>query len=236
MSVIAVCGLPGSGKTLFTTYLMLKHYKAENNIIKRIIKHDLKNKHVNIYSNYPIRLDKKHYSYQANLWDMSEYQKYYMDSDIIFDEFQLYFDSLDFKKFPKKIRDTFQLHRHFGIHDIYILSQHPSRLVKQARDLVCEFYRIKRFFKIPFLGIAFIRYDIYYNFDDYGKSTKVKKNEVNYDFTKRIKLFRYKKVFKSYDTKYMKMLVDNKEYINQKPFMDIDMTEEEIYNTFNLSN
>ena len=36
MSVIAVCGLPGSGKTLFSTYLMKKSYRKENNIFKRL--------------------------------------------------------------------------------------------------------------------------------------------------------------------------------------------------------
>ena len=30
MSVIAVCGLPGTGKTLFTTYIAKKHYKKHN--------------------------------------------------------------------------------------------------------------------------------------------------------------------------------------------------------------
>ena len=30
MSVIAICGLPGTGKTLFATYIAKKHYKKYN--------------------------------------------------------------------------------------------------------------------------------------------------------------------------------------------------------------
>ena len=32
MSVIAICGLPGTGKTLFATYLAKKHFKKDNGI------------------------------------------------------------------------------------------------------------------------------------------------------------------------------------------------------------
>ena len=127
MSVIAVCGLPGSGKSLFITNLMLKHYRSENGILKRLFfKKKLNN---NIYSNFPIKLAKNTFSNAISLNDLDKYMRYPMDSDLVFDEFQLYFDSLDFKNFPKVVRANFQLHRHFGINNIYILSQHPSRIV-----------------------------------------------------------------------------------------------------------
>ena len=116
MSVIAVCGLPGSGKSLFITNMMLKHYKSENGLIKKIFFRNKLNN--NIFSNFPIRLSKKVYSNSISLNDLDYYRKYPMDSDLVFDEFQLYFDSLDFKNFPKVVRANFQLHRHFGINNI----------------------------------------------------------------------------------------------------------------------
>lgn len=235
MSVVAICGLPGAGKTLFATYLMKKHFRHENGILRRILKKNQLN--VNVYSNYPIRLSKNYFSNRVSLYDFDTYKKWYMDSDVVLDEFQLYFDSLDFKKFPRNIARNFQLHRHYGINNIYILSQHPSRIVKQARVLVCEFYEVVKMYKIPFTGLGFFRYNIYYNFEDFGKPVNVKKREVTYRFKKRITLpFRYKKIFKSYDTKYMRCLVDEKPYIEQVPFEDKFMSLEEVEKTFDITN
>ena len=230
MSVIAVCGLPGSGKTLFTTYLMLKHYRKDNNIFKRIfMKNKLKS---NVFSNYPIRFSKSNYCNIISLWDMDKFIKYPDGCDIVFDEFQLYFDSLDFKNFPKTLRNTFQLHRHFGINNIYLISQHPSRIVKQARVLCCEFYEIRKHLRIPLIGVSIFRYNIYYNFEDYGKPTNVKKSDVVYRFKKRMAFFRYKKVYKAYNTTYMKSLVENEPLIDNINFTDKNMSISQIYRTF----
>lgn len=234
MSVIFIGGLPGTGKTLLATYIGCKHYKKENSLLRRTIRRIKKEEsRINgVFSNYPIKLKKNVYSNEISLFDMNRWQKYFMDSDILLDEFQLYFDSLDFKNFPKTVRNTFQLHRHFGINNIYILSQHPSRIVKQARVLVTEFYEIMRFTKIPFIGIAFFRYNIYYNFEDYGKPVNVKKSEVTYRFKKKIKFFRYKKVFKAYDTKYFKKLVEEEDYISKVPYLALSMEKLDILTNF----
>ncbi len=231
MSVIAICGLPGKGKTLFATYLMRKKYRYENNIFKRIF---TKKRFINIFSNYPIKLEKEVYSYSVSLKDFESFKKQVPDSYIVLDEFQSYFDSLDYKMFPRKIANNFQFHRHFGVKDIYIISQHPSRIVKQARILVNEFYNIVKFVKIPFLGISFIRYNIYYNFEDFGKSVNVDKKECIYDFRKRFKFFRYKKVFNSYDTKYLKALVEDKPYIKTEMFNSKIMSYKDILDNFNI--
>lgn len=234
MSVIGIHGLPGTGKTLFSTYLMVKKAKRENRLIKRLLRHGQYNN--NVFSNYPIKLNKKHYSNQVSLYDLINYKKWYMDSDIVLDEFQLYCDSIDFKEFPSKVRNFFQLHRHFGVKDIYVLSQDPSRVVKQVRVLICEYYEIVKFMKIPFLGIGFFRYNIFYKDEDYGKSVKVKKEDVQYKFKKRISLpFFYKKIYKSYNTKYMRCLVDNEPYFERKEFKDKYMSLEESENTFHFA-
>lgn len=255
MSVISIGGVPGSGKTLFATYLMKKKFKKENRFIIR------REKINNVFTNYPIKLsnlkirkkkvkvidkftgkivkdcylvDHNVYSRSCSLLDFATWHKFIPDSVYVLDEFHTLFDSLDYKNFPKAISKVFQFHRHLGIKDIYVIAQHPSRIVKQVRILIDEFYKIKKFIKIPFLGIAFVKYSVYYNFDDYGKSTKVKKDEVNYDFENHIKIFRYKKVFKSYDTKYMSALVKDKDFYETKPYAALNLTQEDIYHNFGI--
>lgn len=229
MSVIAVCGLPGTGKSLFTTYLARKHYK-------RLNRFNFKAKKNYVYSNYPIKLDKKHYSKSISLDDLGLKTSWNPGSVIILDEVQLYFDSLDFKDFPKSVRNTFQLHRHFGISNIYINSQHPSRIVKQLRVLCCEFYDVTGFIKIPFTPFAIFWYNIYYNADDFGKSVKVNKGDVSYKFAKRFKIINYKKIYKSYDTCYMSELVADKPTYDSPEFDKEVMSLGEIQDTFNISN
>ena len=234
MSVIAICGLPGTGKTLFATHVALKHYKKDNGI-KNLFRKKSNRNHNVIFSNYPIMLKKKKvYSNQVSLFDMARYNQYEPNSDYIYDEFQMYFDSLDFKDFSKVLRTTFQTHRHLGINNIFLISQHPSRIVKQARVLVCEFYEIVKFIKIPFFGIALFRYNIYYNADDYGKPVNVKKKDVPYRFKKKIRFFRYKKVFKAYDTKYMKKLVEDEDYLSKVQFNSLNMEKLDICNNFRI--
>lgn len=232
MSVIALCGLPGSGKTFYATYLMKQHYNKENNIFKRLFfKKKIFN---NVYTNYPVMLDRGHYSQSITLSDLNFNHSYKQDSDVVLDEIQSYYDSLEYKEFPKENRQFFQFHRHFGIKDIFVVSQDPSRIPKQIRALCSEFYDITRKICIPFLGVCFLRYNVYYKFEDYGKSVQVKRNEVPYKFRKCYKFFRYKKVYKSYDTKYMSKLLNDKELIKNKEFKNKSLTKNDILELFNL--
>ena len=80
MSVIAICGLPGSGKTLFSTYLQLKYYKKQNGIIKKLIR-KIKKEDVlvnNVYSNYPILFNKRKsiYSNRVGFYDLENLFKF----------------------------------------------------------------------------------------------------------------------------------------------------------------
>ena len=251
MSVKYIGGVPGSGKTLFCTYLAKKKYKKEN----RFKRHKINN----VFTNYPVQLTNKFgrkkyktrtikennkkvkqkidtnvYSRKVSLEDFKLYKRHIPDSLYIFDEFDSYFDSLDYKKFPDKVRINFKFHRHFGIKDIYVITQHPSRLVKQARVLCDEYYRIKKFIKIPFLGICLFKYDVYYNSDDYGSSTKVRPEEVKYEFRHGFKIFRYRRVFNCYDTKYMNKLVENEQYFESNMYDNLSLSIEDIENNFNI--
>ena len=259
MSVIFVGGVPGSGKTLFCTSIAKSKFRKENLFRrkKKRINNVFTNYPVqltnlfskrNKFNKVVIRskdafghvvkdvsyLDKNQYSRSTTLMAFNVYHKYIPDSIYIFDEFHAMFDSLEFKDFPKKIQKTFQFHRHFGIKDIYVVCQHPSRLVKQVRVLVDEFYQIKKFIKIPFIGIGMFKYVIYYNFEDYGKSTKVKKEDVQYDFKCKLKFVRYKKLFKSYYTKYMKALVEEELYYETVPYSCLSLSKEDILKNFNM--
>ena len=228
MSVIAVCGLPGSGKTLLTTYFMLKHYKKMNKFKSK------KNKVNSIYTNFPIKLDKEHYSRPIGLWDINLNFSWVPNAVIAIDEVQLYVDSLEFKDFPKSIRNAFQLHRHFGISDIYLDTQHPSRMVKQLRILCSQFIDVVKFIKIPFTPFAIFYYNIYYNYEDFGKSVNVKKSDVSYKFSKRVLIINYKKVFKAYDTIYMNNLVSDKPLFNSKEFISKLMSKDDIKAIFDI--
>lgn len=231
MSVIFVGGTPGKGKTLFVTYLMRKKYFYENKLLNRLLK---RSRYVNIFSNYPIRFEKGVYSYKLSIFDLNKFSKMIPDCDLVIDEFSNFLDSLEYKNFPKTLRLVLKTHRHASIHDIYIIDQHPSRIPKQAKVLVNEYYYIKKFFKIPLTGIAFISYVIYYNLEDYGKATNVEKDKVTYEFKKQLRFFKYKRVFKSYDTKYMKVLYENEQPIRTEMYSDLVMSKEDVINSFKI--
>lgn len=229
MSVTAVCGLPGSGKTLLTTYFMLKHYKKMNRFKSK------KKKVNSIYTNFPVKLDKGHFSKPIGLFDINLEHSWNPNAVIAIDEVQLYVDSLEFKDFPKTIRNTFQLHRHFGISDIYLDTQHPSRMVKPLRILCSKFIDVVGFVKIPFTPFALFYYNVYYNYEDFGKSVKVNKSDVSYKFSKRFLIMNYKKVFKAYDTIYMNNLVSDKPLYDSKEFDSKLMSKADINATFDVS-
>ena len=95
MSVIGLHGVPGSGKTLSVAVIARKHYKRENSLIKKVIykifstlpgKPGIKFKKKleyykifpkgrinNVYSSYPILLDRKRniYSNKFSIFDFN---------------------------------------------------------------------------------------------------------------------------------------------------------------------
>lgn len=231
--VIAVCGKPGSGKTLFTTYILKKKFNKENSFFTRYF--NQKNIFNNCYSNYPVNLFKDFYSNKVNLLDFTSFNSWNMDSDIVIDEIQSYFDSTDYKSIPKSIAMNFQFHRHFGIHNIYLVSQDPSRIPKYFRILAQEYYQIKKHFRIPILGLAFFSYVIWNREEDYNSPTHLtseQKKHITYDYKKKLLLFRYKRVYKSYDTKYLKTLISNKSIFNKGTYSDKVLSLDDIVTNF----
>jgi len=208
MSVISINGLPGKGKTLTATAFALKHYKKQNSLLKQFIRKIKKEPVIlnNVYSNYPILLDKrkKIYSNKVSIYDLKNQYSFLPRSLIIIDEIQLFFDSDEYKKFPRIIANFNQAHRHFGIQDIIYISQHPSRVVKKLRNVVSEYYRIKTRFCIPILKIGFISMRVTYEFFDYEMAfTKDKELKKMKDIKSKIIFCNFRKLYNAYDTVYL---------------------------------
>lgn len=232
--ITCVNGIPGSGKNVLVTKICLHHYKKTNNSIRRLIR-KIKKEPIwinNVYSTYPILLKKtkkeKVYSNIVTIYDLVPSNRFLNHAVIVIDETQAFYDSEDHKEFPKEIAIFNQFHRHFGIDDIYYISQHPSRIMKKLRILACEFDKIKRFICIPFIHLAFMHIVRYFEFDDYGKYNHPKKEAKTYDVKNKYMLFLAGKVFKAYDSKYLKVLNIDKPLYNRGVFKKIDLSEKEI--------
>lgn len=199
MSVIGLHGIPGCGKTLSATAIALKYYKKQNKLYKQFFRYIRKKDVIvnNIYSNYPILLNKrkKIYSNVVTIDDLDNRYSFPMNSIIILDEVQAFYDSYrDFKNFPSSISSFFQFHRHFGIKDIYIISQHPRRLITYIRDVICEYHRIKKFFKIPFFHIGLVCYRKCFEFEDFTESfTRDREIKKKLVIKTRFYIFNFKK-------------------------------------------
>ena len=100
--------------------------------------------------------------------------------------------------------------------------------MKKLRILACEFDKIKTFIVIPFINLAFMHIVRYFEFEDYGKYNHPKKEVKNYDVKNKYSLFFTGKVFKSYDSKYLKVLNNDKPLYDRGTFNSLDLTEEEI--------
>ena len=235
--ISCISGLPGMGKNVYATYLAKKHFNKENNLLKRFIRR-VKHKELyinNVYSTYPIILNKKKkiYSNMITLDDLDNTYKFKHNALIIIDEVQSFYDSDEFKKFPRRIAVFNQFHRHFGIKDIYYISQHPSRIVKKLRNVSCSFTKIRKFKIIPIIGLGLMYITNYYEFDDYGKWHHPPKEQKTYDVDNHFKFFFVKPIFKSYNSVYLKVLNEDKPLYDKGTFSTTYLTEEEVHKIFN---
>lgn len=246
MGCIALCGLRGAGKNLYSVYLAVNHYKKMNSplyklklklynikvyLLKKLLKSRYKkeqininkdyyinNRLVNVYSNFPILLDKKRniYCREVNIHLLNGSYNLIPNSLVIIDEIQLYFDSLDFKIFPRNISTFNQASRHFGINDLVYISQHPDRIPKNIRD-ICDYYMKIKYFK-PFLFNKFcgiFSSIIYYELNNYNMPIiHQKKKEIPFDFKKVFKFgVNLYNLYNRYDTQYLSKYMNNKPYL-----------------------
>lgn len=230
--IISINGLPGMGKNVLATYLAKKHFKRENNPIKRFIRR-LKHQETyinNVYSSFPIILHKrkKIYSNIVTLNNLNNDYSFKQNSQIFIDEVQSFYDSDEYKDFPKEIAVFNQFHRHFGIRNIYYISQHPSRIVKKLRNVTCKYTKIRKFIVIPFINLGIMYLTNYYEFEDYGKWHHPPKEQKTYDVDNHFKFFFVKPVFKSYNSTYLKVLNEDKPLLNNGTYSNTRLSKEQL--------
>lgn len=238
--VRTINGIPGSGKNVVATYEAKKHFKKMNSPLRRAIRR-IAHRPVwvnNIYTSYPILLrkgtKKRHatYSMRVSLFDLIPQHRFLPHAKIIIDETQVVFDSEEYKDFPKDIATFNQFHRHFGIDDIIYITQHPSRLMKKLRILCSEYDKVKTFILIPFIKLAIINVVQYFEYDDYGKYNHPKKEAKTYDVKNKLLVFFARKVFKSYDSTYMRVLNEQSPLFDIGEFGSHELTTDEIRYVF----
>lgn len=230
--IVSINGLPGMGKNVYATYLAKKHFKKENNIIKRFVRR-IKHNEIysnNIYSTFPIILNKrkKIYSNLVTLDDLNNNYRFKENASIFIDEVQSFYDSDEYKDFPREIAVFNQFHRHFGIKDIYYISQHPSRIVKKLRNVTCKYVKIRKFIVIPIINLGIMYITNYYEFEDYGKWHHPKKEQKTYDVDNHFRFFFVKPIFKSYNSTYLKVLNEDKPLLNKGTFNSTHLTKKQL--------
>lgn len=249
MAVMIFSGLPGKGKTANATRLALKEFSKHNSFIFKFF-YNMNNKDLNIkealkkdeikglkklvvnkiYSNYPILLDqkKKIYSNIIKPLDLNMVYKLPKGSVVIFDEMQRYYDSREFKKFPRDVGTFVQHHRHADIKYIVFVTQHPRRLDNKIRDLAEIFRKYRVWFKFPLLPLVLVTYTDYFEFEDYGLYNKVKKEYQTYDYKNGFRFMITKKLYNAYDNKYFKVIFNELDPINDVNFVSKELTIDEV--------
>lgn len=128
MAITLVTGVPGSGKTLWAVWSLLKEIKAGRRIVANGIR-DLAIDH--------------------ELWDddmVREWHKHCKPNDVIvIDEVQRIWPPVSASVKASEDIEKLHVHRHFGV-DIVVITQHPNRMNKTIRDLVGRHVHVRRLF------------------------------------------------------------------------------------------
>lgn len=264
MEILCYSGIPGSGKTLDATNDALRHYKRENSIIKKSIyllfskipgkigqssRDKIKyykcfpyGKINNVYSSYPILLDKRRkiYSRKWNVFAFDGNWSFLPNALFIDDEIQLKIDSDEYDDRAKKkkiahIAKFCQSARHFGCNRIIFCTQHPSRLFKKMRNVASGFVQHKSMFILPIFNFGCIRTIQYYLLDDYGKyipKDRKERNKLPFEYKKKRKFIYFNKVFKSYDSRYLSKYNYNKPLYDKGCYTNLKVDYDDLVKYF----
>lgn len=182
----------------------------------------------NIYSSFPILLDKKYniYSNKTSIWQWNNDFSFLPNSVLISDEIQLFIDSDEYSdkklnKILKKISHFLQAHRHFAIKNIFLTAQHPDRVFKKAREICSGYIKLHKVIKFPFLPFGIIRGIIYYDLEHYGSfipKDREERNKLPFDYRKFIKFANIKNIYSSYNSRYLARLNFSKPLSNNGTF------------------
>lgn len=260
MEILCFSGIPGSGKTLDSTYESLRHYRRQNRALKRYFAYAFAlipgrlgknarmkrdyirsfpyNRINNVYSTYPILLDKKRqiYSLKWSIWDFDNKHSFLPDALFVNDEIQLYVDSDEYddkikKKYISYVAKFMQSARHFGCSGIILCTQHPSRLFKKARNVASGFVQHKKMFVLPIFKIGFIKTIQYFILEDYGKfipKSREERKKLPFEYKKKIKFMNFNKIFNSYDSRYLAQYNYEKPLYPSLPYKSLKMEYKDI--------
>lgn len=189
----------------------------------------------NVYSSFPILLDKKRniWSNSVTVFDLDGSKSFYPNCLIIIDEIQLFIDSDEFrdknkKKVIDKIGKFLQSHRHFGIKQIIFTSQSPTRIFKKARNIIIAYLKQERIINLPF-SISIMRGIMYYDFEFYGRyipKSREERKKLPFDYKRVIKVFIRNKVYNSYDSRYLSLYNYQKPLCNRGTWLDYKVSYE----------
>lgn len=128
MAITLVTGVPGSGKTLWAVWSLLKEIKAGRRVVANGIK--------------GLAIDHE-------LWDddmVREWHKHCQPNDVIvIDEVQRIWPPVSASVKATEDIEKLHVHRHYGV-DIVVITQHPNRMNKTVRDLVGRHVHVRRLF------------------------------------------------------------------------------------------
>ena len=128
MAITLVTGVPGSGKTLWAVWSLLKEVDAGRRVVANGIK--------------GLAID-------HDLWDDDMVLKWYEhckpNDVIVVDEVQRIWPSVSVSVKPTEDIKQLHTHRHYGV-DIVLITQHPNRMNKAIRDLVGRHVHVRRLF------------------------------------------------------------------------------------------
>jgi uncharacterized protein YqkB len=176
---------PRKGKTYFATNIAI-------NALKKISKkRGSKNK---VFSNYPIF----HKKYGSTLfWDKDTYQYNITDSLIIIDEAYRDYNARKYHKFSNEEHTFFATNGHSN-NDIFLIAHGIHRLDSVIREMVDQFYFVKKY------GIPFVEKPLFFIIEGYLDEIDIA-NRYRRDavYSKQWLWFK-KSVAECYDTHYFK--------------------------------
>lgn len=196
----------------------------------------------NVYSSYPILLDKKRgiYSHKVSLWDLNNLYSFLPNSIILIDEIQLFVDSDEYKnqkitELLKKIGNYFQAHRHFGIKNIIVTSQGVTRIFKKCRDVCSGYLKLNKVIKFPLLPIGYISGTYYYDIDYYGKyipRSREERRKLPFEYKKYKRICNMSRIYSAYDSRYLANLNYSQPLLSKGCYNSLKTTKEDIKDIF----
>lgn len=204
-----ICGLPGSGKNQYATWLAIKYLKAG----------------YKVYSSYPIKTTVRSFN-KSKFFKNVEVTTFVINKEmfmkgmfeagsvIFFDEAWLDFFNQDWKSVNKDELKKYNGSRHLGLNLFYI-TQSPHRIIPYLRDVTDSFLWIER--KLFYNSVT-----EYYEIENVGKLVGEELGMLSPRLVNRSMYFRKKKIMVSYNDSYLKDSVE------------LDSTNDVAHETFNV--